>query len=88
MEEVNELKEAASQEQRAWEFGDLFFVLVNIARRMRVDSESALREANKRFYRRFTYMEEVCRRRGVSFADLSFAEQNALWEEAKKGVEG
>ncbi len=48
---------------------------------------AALREANQRFYRRFFYMEEPCRQRGVSIGDLPFAEQNALREEAKK-VEG
>jgi len=87
VEEVGEFKQADSQEKRAREFGDLFFTLVNIARRMGIDAESALRETNKRFYRRFSYMEEVCRQRGVNFGDLSFEEQNALWEEAKKGVE-
>ncbi|MFC1916746.1 nucleoside triphosphate pyrophosphohydrolase [Chloroflexota bacterium] len=84
VEEVSELKEATNQQERAQEFGDLLFTLVNIARRMGVDSEAALREANQRFYRRFTYMEEVCRQRGVNIGDLSFAEQNALWEEAKR----
>lgn len=88
VEEVREFKQADGQEQKAREFGDLLFTLVNIARRLGVDSESALREANKRFYRRFSYMEEVCRQRGVNFSDLLFEEQNALWEEAKKGVEG
>jgi len=53
---------------------------------MGVDSEAALREANKKFFRRFSQMEEICRQRGVTFADLSFDEQNALWEEAKKQV--
>lgn len=83
-EEVRELEEVDSHERRAQEFGDLLFTLVNIARRMGIDSEVALRETNQRFYQRFSYMEETCRRRGVNFADLSFTEQNALWEEAKK----
>lgn len=83
-EEIGELKQADSQEQVAQEFGDLLFTLANIARRMDVDLESALREANRKFCRRFTHMEEVCRQRGVNIADLSFDEQNALWEEAKK----
>jgi len=83
-EEVDEFKQAGSHEERSQEFGDLLFTLVNIARRVGIDSEVALREANKRFYRRFTYMEEVCRQRGVNISDLSFDEQNALWEEAKK----
>ena len=87
-EEVGEFKRAENEEQRAWEFGDLLFTLANIARRMGVDLEAALREANRRFYQRFTYMEEVCRRRGVSIGDLPFDEQNTLWEEAKRKVEG
>ncbi len=87
-EEVGELKRAESREHRAWEFGDLLFTLVNIARRLGVNSEVALREANSRFYQRFTYMEEVCRQRGVNLGELSFDEQNALWEEAKREVEG
>jgi len=85
-EEVGELKQASSQEERAQEFGDLLFTLVNIARRLGVNSESALREASRRFYQRFSYMEEVCRQRGRHFGELSFDEQNELWEEAKKGA--
>ncbi len=82
-EEIGELKRADSQERKAQEFGDLLFTLANIARRLGIDSEAALREANQRFYRRFSYMEEVCRQRGLNFGGLSFDEQNALWEEAK-----
>ena len=85
-EEVGEFQKS-NKEQRAGEFGDLLFTLVNIARRMDVDSEAALREANRKFYRRFSRMEQLCRQRGVDFADLSFDEQNALWEEAKKRAE-
>jgi len=85
-EEVNEFKRTESQEERAQEFGDLLFTLVNIARWLGVDLEAALREANKRFYRRFCFMEEVCRQRGINLGELSFDEQNALWEEAKKKV--
>jgi len=87
-EEVGEFKQAGSQEQRALEFGDLLFTLANIARRMGIDLEATLREANRRFYRRFTCMEELCHQRGLNFAELSFADQNTLWEEAKKKVEG
>jgi len=83
-EEVAELKQAPDQQERVKEFGDLLFTLVNIARRLNIDSEMALRSANQRFYQRFSYMEEVCRQRGVSFGKLSFDEQNVLWEEAKQ----
>ncbi len=82
-EEVSEFKQSTGEE-RAQEFGDLLFTLVNIARRLGIDSEAALREANQRFYRRFTGMEELCHQRGVNLANLSFDEQNALWEEAKR----
>ena len=75
------------KEQRAREFGDLLFTLVNIARREDIDLEAALREANQRFYKRFTYMEELCRQCGVNFGELSFAKQNALWDEAKRKAE-
>ena len=87
-EEVSEFKQAGSQQEREREFGDLLFTLANIARRLGVDLEAGLRQANRRFYRRFTYMEELCRQRGVNLGELSFDEQNALWEEAKKKVEG
>jgi len=87
VEEVREFKQADTQQQREQEFGDLLFTLVNIARRLGVDLEAALRQANQRFYRRFSYLEEVCRQRGVSLSELSFDEQNALWEEAKNKVE-
>ena len=86
-EEVGEFNRADSLEQREQEFGDLLFTLANIARRLGIDLEAALREANRRFYKRFTYMEEVCRQRGVNFGELSFDEQNALWEEAKKNIQ-
>ncbi len=86
-EEVAEFKRADSPERKAQEFGDLLFTLANIARRLGVDLESALRQANQRFYRRFACMEELCRQRGLNFSQLSFDEQNALWEEAKKRVE-
>ncbi|MFC2034524.1 nucleoside triphosphate pyrophosphohydrolase [Chloroflexota bacterium] len=86
-EEVGEFRQAGSGEQMAQEFGDLLFTLVNFARRLGIDSEAALRGANRRFYHRFICMEEVCRQRGVNIGDLSFGDQNTLWEEAKKNVQ-
>ncbi len=85
-EEVDELKQAENQQEKEHEFGDLLFTLVNVARWLEIDPESALRETNRRFYRRFTIMEAACRKRGVSLADLSFEEQNEQWEEAKRAV--
>ncbi len=85
-EEVAEIIRATDKEEKAREFGDLLFVLVNIARRLGIDLETSLAGANQRFYQRFGYMEQLCRQRGVSFDDLSFDQQNALWAEAKKNV--
>jgi tetrapyrrole methylase family protein/MazG family protein len=85
-EEVREYRSAPDRAEKAREYGDLLFTLANIARREDVDPEAALREANSRFYRRFTYMEKLCRERGLSFDKLTFDAQNALWEEAKRGV--
>ncbi len=83
-EEVRELNQSESQKEKADEFGDIFFTLVNISRRMGIDPEASLRQANRKFYQRFSYMEKLCRERGLDFGKLSFDEQNALWEEAKK----
>lgn len=84
VEEVKEFKETQSPVQQAEEFGDIMFTLANIARRMNIDLETTLREASNKFYRRFTMMEVLCRQRMVKFADLSFDEQNLLWDEAKR----
>jgi tetrapyrrole methylase family protein/MazG family protein len=83
-EEVGEFKGAGSPEKKSGEFGDLLFTLANIARRMGIDLEAALRQSNQRFYRRFSSMEALCRQRGLDFSRLTFDEQNALWEEVKK----
>lgn len=85
-EEIGELKEAETKERREEEFGDLLFTLANIARRWDIDLESALRQTNRRFYRRFAHMEKLCRQRGLDFASLTFDEQNKLWEEAKENT--
>ena len=67
------------------EFGDLFFALVNAARLYGVDPESALERTNKKFIRRFNYMEEKAAAQGNSLHDLSLGQMEALWQEAKKG---
>jgi len=85
-EEIRELQEAATQKEKVHEFGDVLFALVNAARWQGVDLEEALRLANERFSRRFRYMEQACRKRGISLRDLSFQEQNALWDEAKRNL--
>jgi tetrapyrrole methylase family protein/MazG family protein len=86
IEEIREIKDAGSREEKAREFGDLLFTLVNFARWQGIDAEAALREANDKFYKRFTRMEALCRERGLVFNELSFEEMDALWEDAKREV--
>jgi len=85
-EEIGEFKAAGSQKQKEEEFGDILFTLANFARRQGIDLESALRKSNRRFYKRFSTMEEFCRNRGLDLSKLTFNEQNELWEEAKKSL--
>ena len=66
------------------EVGDLFFVLVNIARYLAVDPESALRKTNRKFRRRFQWMEEQLRSSGRSPQQASMNELEALWQAAKQ----
>jgi ATP diphosphatase len=65
------------------EVGDLFFVLVNIARYLSVDPESALRKTNRKFRRRFSWMEERLREQGRALEQATLEEMEALWQQAK-----
>jgi tetrapyrrole methylase family protein/MazG family protein len=87
-EEVEELKEAVAIEPRshreiADEVGDLLFVAVNVARLLGVDPESALKASNRKFRRRFRYIEDRLREQGRKPADSDHVEMNAFWDEAK-----
>ena len=69
------------------EFGDLLFVVANVARHLKIDPESALRAANEKFTRRFRHIEARLVERGRSPAQSNLAEMDALWDEAKaKGL--
>jgi MazG family protein len=68
------------------EVGDLFFVLVNIARYLSVDPESALRKTNRKFRRRFGWLEEKLREQGRSLEDATLEEMESLWQQAKGSV--
>lgn len=68
------------------EVGDLFFVLVNIARHLAVDPESALRRTNRKFRRRFGWVEQQLRARGKSPEQATLDEMEALWQEAKSNA--
>ena len=65
------------------EFGDLLFVVANVARHLKLDPEAALRAANDKFSRRFRYIEAQLAARGSSPAQSDLAEMDALWDEAK-----
>jgi MazG family protein len=82
-EELAELAEATSAAARAEEVGDLLMVLVNLARHHGVDAEAALRGANGKFRLRFGIVERLAAARGVALRDLSFAELDGLWDQAK-----
>jgi tetrapyrrole methylase family protein/MazG family protein len=82
-EEIEELQRTSDAAGREDELGDLLFSLVNLARWLKVDAETALRAANARFAHRFAAMEDLCRQRGQHLSALSLAEQDTLWEEVK-----
>ncbi len=87
-EEVEELKQAVGDEQPshkdiAGEVGDLLFVAVNVARLLGIDPESALKASNRKFRRRFRYIEDRLREQGRKPADSDHIEMDALWDEAK-----
>ncbi len=82
-EEPDELREAANDAERAEEFGDLLFVLVNVARRRGIEAEAAVRAANDKFQRRFASVERGAAAQGVALRDLDFAALDALWDAAK-----
>ncbi|MGB7600178.1 MAG: nucleoside triphosphate pyrophosphohydrolase [Candidatus Sulfotelmatobacter sp.] len=65
------------------EVGDLFFVLVNIARYLSLDPESALRKTNRKFRRRFQWMEQRLNESGSNFESASMDELESLWQQAK-----
>jgi MazG family protein len=70
------------------EVGDLFFVLVNIARYLGVDPESALRKTNRKFRARFGWVEEQLRRQEKNLQDANLEEMESLWQQAKTREEG
>ena len=85
-EEVGELKRAESHEEKEREFGDILLTLANVGRRMDIDLESALRQANARFSARFKHIEEAAAGKGLDLKTMTLAEMDKLWDEAKKAV--
>jgi len=86
-EELDELRhevEAMDREKMEKEFGDLLFSVVNAARLYGIDPEAALELTNRKFAKRFGYLEEKTIKQGQSLKDMSLDQMNEIWEEAKK----
>jgi len=86
-EELNELEHEVETEdfdKVEAEFGDLFFSLINAARLYDIDPETALERTNKKFIKRFNYLEEQTLKKGVSLKNMSLDDMNKVWEKAKQ----
>ncbi|MCU1290362.1 MAG: MazG family protein [Acidobacteria bacterium] len=87
-EETIELKEAIKRDEKNGnieeEIGDLLFVVVNLARKLDVDAETALKKTNRKFRQRFAFIEEKLKTNGKSPEQSDLQEMDALWNEAKK----
>jgi tetrapyrrole methylase family protein / MazG family protein len=83
-EELTEVYQAESLAERNLEIGDLLFTVANLARWFEVDPESALREANQRFRKRFAFLEMKARQQDRSLSDLSLEEMLDLWTLSKR----
>jgi XTP/dITP diphosphohydrolase len=85
--ELGELEhevESEDQEKVEAEFGDLFFSLINAARLYDIDPETALERTNKKFIKRFNFLEEQTLKKGISLKDMNLDAMNLIWEKAKK----
>ena len=86
-EEFGELKneiENMDPDNMENEFGDLFFSLINAARLYDINPENALEHTNQKFIRRFNYLEQETLQKGKNLKDMSLAEMDAIWDEAKQ----
>ena len=86
-EEIAELQaeiEANNQDEMEAEFGDVLFSLINYARFLKINPEDALERTNKKFIKRFMYLESKASELGKSLSDMTLAEMDVFWEEAKK----
>ena len=86
-EELGELEEEIkdnNREKTEAEFGDLFFSIINAARLYDIDPENALEKTNRKFIKRFKYLEEETNNQGRSLKKMNLEEMNTIWEKAKK----
>lgn len=86
-EELNELQEevkVGNQDKMEAEFGDVLFSMINYARFLKINPEDALERTNKKFMKRFMYLESKAGELGKNLSDMSLAEMDVFWEEAKR----
>ncbi len=83
-EEIEEIRTAASAAERASEFGDLLFALVNYIRWNKIDAESVLRQTNVKFRKRFAFIEKSAKATGKQLNRMTLEEMDELWEKAKQ----
>ncbi len=86
-EELNELQvevEAGDQDKIEAEFGDVLFSMINYARFLNINPEDALERTNKKFIKRFMYLESKAGELGKPLSDMTLAEMDVFWEEAKR----
>ena len=87
LEEISELKEEIENhntESIESELGDVLFSIINASRLYEIDPEAALEKTNRKFIKRFNYLEKETLTKGISLHDMSLDEMNVIWEEAKK----
>lgn len=86
-EELEELQvevQTGNQDKIESEFGDVLFSMINYARFLKVNPEDALERTNKKFIKRFTYLESKANELGKNLSDMTLAEMDVFWEEAKR----
>ena len=89
-EEISEFEaevENMDKDKAEAEFGDVMFSLINAARLYHINPDNALERTNRKFIRRFNYLEATLRQRGQDFKDLTLAEMDRIWDEAKRQEE-
>jgi len=86
-EELGELQEEVETndaDKMESEFGDVLFSMVNYARFLKINPENALERTNKKFIKRFQYLEQKAKEAGKTMSDMTLAEMDVFWEEAKQ----
>ncbi|MAL60085.1 MAG: nucleoside triphosphate pyrophosphohydrolase [Flavobacteriaceae bacterium] len=84
LEELQHEVKAGDKAKMEQEFGDVLFSMINYARFLKVDPENALERTNKKFIKRFQYLENKSKEIGKSLKEMTLAEMDIFWEEAKK----